>query len=113
LIDSSGKKPTAAIDLERLHAQTAGDTTLERDVLALFLVQSKIDLDRIAGARTDADRRAVAHKLVGSARAVGAIAVASAAEAVERSAVDPAPAVAVLREALRAVHALIRARLDG
>jgi hypothetical protein len=97
------------LDLDQLRAQTAGDAALEREVLALFLTKSALDLSLIEAAGTAAARRGPAHALVGSARAIGAGAVADAAGAIERGA--PAAAIAALRDALAAAQMFIRDRL--
>jgi HPt (histidine-containing phosphotransfer) domain-containing protein len=110
--DSSGAGHTpATLDLTTLRAQTGGDRALERDVLALFLVRSQVDFDRVAAGKTAEERRAAAHTLVGSARAVGAFALAASAAAVERTAVDSATGIPRLREALLAAHTLVRQHL--
>jgi HPt (histidine-containing phosphotransfer) domain-containing protein len=71
------------IDLDHLSRMTLGERSLEREVLALFDRQAEILLGRI---REDAATAgAAAHTLKGSARGIGAWAVAQAAEAVERA----------------------------
>jgi len=70
-----------AIDLVHLARQTDGDAALEVELLALFDRQSANLLAQLAvdgAARAD-----IAHKLRGSALAVGAGRVASAAETLE------------------------------
>ena len=73
-----------AIDLVHLARQTDGDAALEVELLALFDRQSATLLAQLAvdgaarGGRAD-----IAHKLRGSALAVGAGRVASAAETLE------------------------------
>jgi HPt (histidine-containing phosphotransfer) domain-containing protein len=83
LIDElSGDAP--AIDLVHLARQTDGDTALESELLAMFDVQAAKLLARLAlidvGAQAKAD---IAHRLKGSALAVGAWRVAEAATATE------------------------------
>ena len=71
------------IDLVHLSRQTMGDRALEIEVLALFDRQAAqiserlgaIEIDRAGVWRAD-----LAHKLKGSARAIGAFEVATAAE---------------------------------
>jgi HPt (histidine-containing phosphotransfer) domain-containing protein len=72
------------IDLVHLSRQTGGDTELEQELLALFADQCVKHLDTIrrANAKTGSD---AAHTLKGAARAIGAWAVADAAERVEQS----------------------------
>jgi HPt (histidine-containing phosphotransfer) domain-containing protein len=99
-------------DLDHLRAQTAGDPVLQREILALFLQQSTEILallqDDTALPRARAD---LAHKLIGSARAVGAFQLADAAEAVEtrlRAAQPPQGALAELAAAADRTDAEIR-----
>jgi HPt (histidine-containing phosphotransfer) domain-containing protein len=98
------------LDLERLRAQTGGDRALEGEVLRLFLAKSRGDLGRIRAAMNAAARREAAHALLGSARAVGALAVARCAEALQAGEGTP-QAVAALERALAAAEAAIRGRL--
>jgi HPt (histidine-containing phosphotransfer) domain-containing protein len=64
-----------------------GDRDLRRDVLGLFLTQTPTILRQLRGLNSG-DRSAIedlAHRLKGSARAIGAIRMACAAEACETS----------------------------
>lgn len=72
------------IDLVHLSRQTLGDRALEEEVLGLFLRQIDKVAERLARA-DDAERRRIAHALVGSARGVGAFAVADCAAEIEKS----------------------------
>src|ERR1700742_2229165 len=65
------------IDLTHLRAMTLGDPALEREVLTMFLNQTAHLAASLAKAPPDA--AALAHTLKGSARAIGAFAVADAA----------------------------------
>jgi HPt (histidine-containing phosphotransfer) domain-containing protein len=78
------QKPDA-IDSDHLERMTLGDRRLEREVLELFVRQTAIMLNRIAGAEP-ALAAAVAHTLKGSARGIGAWRVARAAEFLEHAA---------------------------
>jgi HPt (histidine-containing phosphotransfer) domain-containing protein len=99
------------IDFDHLKRMTLGDSGLEQEVLAMFAAQSASLVGTLATMPTDA--RALAHTLKGSARAIGAFAVADAAarlETVMASGVDPsggltelADAVALARTAIEAV----------
>ena len=71
------------VDLVHLARRTAGDRALEREVLATFVRQCDLYLDRLHCARDGEARRLAAHAIVGSARAVGAFELAAAAEEVE------------------------------
>lgn len=105
----------APIDFDHLHRQTFGDEKLVREVLELFLVHAPALLAEIKSATNEASRRAAAHKLKGMARAIGAWAVANAAEDVERAAKDLGEASAIterlekaIEEARRLIAALER-----
>ena len=72
-----------AIDVAHLTRVTLGERELAREVLGMFLEQSGNLMMRLAhGAGVGAD---VAHTLKGAAKAIGAFAVADAAEDVEHS----------------------------
>lgn len=94
LSQHAGRRP---IDLEHLSRQTMGDRKLELEVLALFSQQIGEIRDRMAGAG-EAERRSLAHKLKGSARGVGAFALADCAEHIEA---DPLGKAALPRLARR------------
>jgi len=81
-----------AIDFAHLARQTAGDARLEREVLGLFMTELSAASVALASEHTDSQaRRALAHRLVGAARAVGAFSLADSAAAVE---ISPHSAVA-------------------
>ncbi|MBN9551371.1 MAG: Hpt domain-containing protein, partial [Alphaproteobacteria bacterium] len=85
--DASGMAGARPVDLGHLARQTMGDRDLEREVLALFVQQSLTVRDQI----TDADARQrvlLAHGLKGSARAIGAFAVADCAAIIEKQPED-------------------------
>jgi HPt (histidine-containing phosphotransfer) domain-containing protein len=77
-------KSAQILDVGHLAAQTGADHALQREILTLFVRQSREILallqDDTALPRVRAD---LAHKLKGSARTVGAFVLAEAAEAVE------------------------------
>jgi len=80
--DVSGTVRSRPVDLAHLARQTMDDRDLEREVLALFVQQALSVRDRIADA--DARERVLlAHGLKGSARGVGAFAVAECAAVIE------------------------------
>jgi HPt (histidine-containing phosphotransfer) domain-containing protein len=88
-------KPAQTLDLDHLAAQTAGDKALQREILTLFASQSAEILAILGDPNAMPLARAdLAHKLKGSARTVGAFALAEAAEATEAGlrAGNPAPA---------------------
>jgi len=100
------------IDFEHLKRMTLGDAGLEQEVLAMFAAQSASLVGTIA--TMPADAPALAHTLKGSARAVGAFAVADAAarlEAVIAEGADPADQLAELAEAVVRARTAIEAVL--
>jgi HPt (histidine-containing phosphotransfer) domain-containing protein len=89
------------IDLDHLKRMTLGDSGLEQEVLAMFSAQSV----RLVGALAalPAEAPALAHTLKGSARAIGAFAVADAAtrlEAALANGSDPSQLLADLGDAV-------------
>lgn len=100
------------LDLDHLARMTLGDAELEHEVLAMFAEQS---IRLIAAmAALPADASALAHKLKGSARGIGAFAVADAAAHLEwalRTGDDAPRALAELKEAVAEARAAIEAML--
>ena len=89
------------IDIAHLRQMTLGDTSLEREVLAMFSAQAVGLVGALATLPSDA--RALAHTLKGSARAIGAFGVADAAgclEALIQNGGDPTRALAELNDAV-------------
>ena len=84
------------IDLAHLYRQTMGDTALETEVLKLFARQARQAMAEMAERDAEACSQE-AHRLKGAALAVGAVAVAEAAAAIEKC-----PADAELQSALGA-----------
>ncbi|MDO8400248.1 MAG: Hpt domain-containing protein [Bradyrhizobium sp.] len=100
------------IDLEHLRRMTLGDAGLEREVLAMFAAQTVGLIGALAALPPESG--ALAHTLKGSARAIGAFAVADAAarlEAAFQKGDDPAPSLAGLRDAVTEARAAIDAIL--
>jgi HPt (histidine-containing phosphotransfer) domain-containing protein len=100
------------IDFEHLSRMTLGDAGLEQEVLAMFSAQSGKLI--VALAAMPADAPALAHTLKGSARAIGAMAVADAAarlEAAIAAGFDPTSALADLDDAIAQTRAVIDAVL--
>lgn len=102
-----------SIDLEHLRRMTLGDAGLEREVLAMFSVQSVSLIGALGTMPPDAG--ALTHTLKGSARAIGAFGVAEVAarlEAAIKSGGDPLPALSELKAAIalarEAVDAILR-----
>jgi HPt (histidine-containing phosphotransfer) domain-containing protein len=101
------------ISLDQLRRMTLGDADLEREVLGMFSTQAARLFDQLSALRDEAP--ALAHTLKGSARAIGADAVAEAAEALETALRNgvPAQALAVLGEAVAEARAAIADMLDA
>jgi HPt (histidine-containing phosphotransfer) domain-containing protein len=91
---------------------TLGDESLEREVLAMFSAQSARLIGTFAALPAEAGE--LAHTLKGSARAIGAFAVADAADALESvlaNGEDPTEALAELTDAVTQARAAIDAQL--
>lgn len=89
------------IDIAHLRRMTLGDAKLEREVLTMFSAQASKLATALAAMPSDAP--ALAHTLKGSARAIGAFAVADAAADLEtliRRGGNPAQALSELDEAI-------------
>jgi HPt (histidine-containing phosphotransfer) domain-containing protein len=100
------------IDFEHLQRMTLGDAAIEQEVLTMFLAQSATLAHTLAALPVDAG--ALAHTLKGSARAIGAFAVADAADRLEAAIArgfDASAALADLGEALAQARAAIEAVL--
>ncbi|MFO1109815.1 MAG: Hpt domain-containing protein [Bradyrhizobium sp.] len=82
------------IDFAHLARMTLGDPALECEVLTMFSAQSTRMLDQLAGLPSDAGR--LTHTLKGSARAIGAFAVADAAARLETALGEAGEAEAAL-----------------
>jgi HPt (histidine-containing phosphotransfer) domain-containing protein len=102
-----------AIDAGQLRGQTAGDVKLERELLTLFRREARGLMMRFDVVTDPAARAELAHKLRGSALAIGAGRVAIAAAAIEKAARAGEPVgrmLAELAEALAEVNAAIELR---
>ena len=96
------------LDLDHLSRMTLGDAELEQEVLAMFAEQAVRLIAAMAALPSDAG--ALAHKLKGSARGIGAFAVADAAASMEtavRTGHNQLHAFAALKEAVTEVRAAI------
>lgn len=82
-----GSGDVPVLDLVHLSCQTFGDPALEREVLRLFVDQARQTGDALKHARSNDERLRLCHLLNGSARGVGAMEVAQAAQNGE---LDPA-----------------------
>lgn len=100
---STTSSAPAPIDRAHLARYTLGDTSLEREILELFLNHLPNTIRDLGLASTDKDWHMAAHALKGSARAVGAWRLARVAEAAERVAVqDRAAADSAIAEVAEA-----------
>lgn len=88
------------LDLAHLGAQTLDDRDLQSEVLKLFIHAAELFTAQLAEA-DDAARRALAHKLGGSARAIGAFALSDLTEALEKAPGDAGLLDAVEDEIVR------------
>jgi HPt (histidine-containing phosphotransfer) domain-containing protein len=96
------------IDIAHLQRMTLGDASLEREVLVMFSTQA---LGLVCAlANSPANAGTLVHTLKGSARAIGAFAVADAASSLEllvRSGGDPRKALVELNDAVAQARAAI------
>lgn len=100
------------LDREHLARMTLGDAALEQEVLAMFAEQAVRLVATMAAIPADAG--SLAHKLKGSARGIGAFAVAEAAADLEiaiRTGHDRPHAFAALKQAVAEARAAIEAIL--
>jgi HPt (histidine-containing phosphotransfer) domain-containing protein len=100
------------IDFEHLKRMTLGDDRLEQEVLAMFSAQSARLLGTLAAMPSDAG--ALAHTLKGSARAIGAFAVANVVARLEvaiASGSDTSGLLVELGEAVAVARAAIEVLL--
>jgi HPt (histidine-containing phosphotransfer) domain-containing protein len=109
--------PQSPIDLAHLSEQTLGDRHLQRELLCLFSAQSPSLLAqmRALGQEEVGALNDLAHRLKGSARAIGAFRVAVAAETLESHVpMDGRRApLAALAEALEEAMAAIESYLQA
>ncbi|ATQ70367.1 histidine kinase [Methylosinus trichosporium OB3b] len=100
------------MELAHLEEATAGDEELARELLALFVGQARDIVRRLEGAPPDRERRELVHTLKGSAAAIGAVAVARAADACEAALAAGQQADAPLDALRRAVADTLPAIAD-
>lgn len=77
------------VDLVHLSRQTLGNRELEQEVLALFLNQTNLYLDRLDNSKTADERKMAAHTILGSARGIGAWRVAEEAAQIQQNCANP------------------------
>ena len=93
----------AAVDYAHLRIQAAEDPDVMREVMELFLLQTEQILAALEAARDPKAWKELTHTLKGSARGVGAFAIADAAARAEPAILDKA-ALAPIRVAFDAVR---------
>jgi HPt (histidine-containing phosphotransfer) domain-containing protein len=106
--------PHPFVDPDRLRTLRADYGDLATELLALFETTAAATLAELRAALDGGDRdevRRLAHRLKGSARNVGATAMADLADALEQGPPDPPAALAALAAALEPTCALLRATL--
>jgi HPt (histidine-containing phosphotransfer) domain-containing protein len=79
-----GRKRLKAFDIDLLRRYTFEDTALERELLGLFLGQLPLLVSQLAEAKGQSEWHMAAHTLKGSARSVGAPALAELALELEQ-----------------------------
>lgn len=95
------------IDFAHLARQTMGDKDLEIEILQLFTRHARTLLHELSTA-DDAGIKAIAHRLKGSADAVGAFNVSAAAEAVENGERDGAALAKVATTVIEAENFILK-----
>lgn len=101
-------KQNSVIDYVHLRAQAADDLDVMREVLQLFMVHTEQVLEGLDAATDTKTWKELTHTLKGSARGVGAFAVAEAAALAESATLDKAR-IAAIREAFEAVRRFVAA----
>lgn len=107
-VQVSAAEPVGAVDFTYLEGFMAGDKTIVKEVLELFLQQAQVWVVKLDPPVSD--WRDVVHGIKGSARGVGANALGDASEEAERLGEEAIPAVC---RALAASVADIRVYLSG
>lgn len=105
-------QPACPIDHAHLARYTMGNRALEIEVLELFAGQAPATLADLAGADDAKAWHVAAHTLKGSARAVGAFALARAAEEAEQAGHGAARRSAILAR-IGSLLDEARAYIDG
>jgi HPt (histidine-containing phosphotransfer) domain-containing protein len=82
------KLDPAIFDREHLSQYTNGDAALERELVTLFLVQFAPFRSQLDAALSEYDWKFAAHSLKGSARSIGAPAIAALTEKLEAMGFD-------------------------
>ncbi|KQQ46828.1 MULTISPECIES: Hpt domain-containing protein [Rhizobium/Agrobacterium group] len=104
---SAAPASSKPIDFTHLARQTMGDKELEIEILKLFTRNARTLLHDLAAA-DDAGMKGIAHRLKGSADAVGAFNVSAAAEAVENGSRDSAALAKVATTVIEAENFILK-----
>jgi hypothetical protein len=96
------------IDLVHLATKTKGDKAVEIEILQMFARQARGCLQALANAPEAAARVVIAQRLKSAADAVGAHAIFSAAEAVERDGPDAGRVAAIAARVLEAENFILK-----
>lgn len=94
------------VDYDHLRNQAAGNVSVMREVLELFVTHCEQVLTELENAQDAKTWQQWTHTLKGSARGIGAFAVADAAAEAERHSLDKSK-LAPIREAFAEVRAFI------
>ncbi|MBN7805154.1 Hpt domain-containing protein [Agrobacterium rosae] len=95
------------IDFAHLARQTMGDKELEIEILQLFTRNARTLLHDLASVN-EIEMKGIAHRLKGSADAVGAFQVAAAAEAIENGSRDVAALSKVATTVIEAENFILK-----
>jgi HPt (histidine-containing phosphotransfer) domain-containing protein len=100
-------KLSDVLDLEHLRRYTLMDESLERELLSLFRDQARTQYEAALTASDQDQFRFAIHTLKGTARVIGAVAVAKATETIERLRLNhiEARSHSEMRELARAIGA--------
>lgn len=101
-------KNNPVIDYVHLRAQAADDLDVMREVLQLFIVHTEQVLEGLEAATDAKTWKELTHTLKGSARGVGAFAVAEAAASAETAMFDKGR-IAEIRDAFEAARQFVSA----
>ncbi len=113
----SGHKALKAFDIEVLRRYNFEDPALEKELIDLFRGQLPVLLSQIANAKGQSEWHLAAHTLKGSARSVGAPALAELALELEQTGYQENPLraklAAQLEDAAKAFETSIKAYYSG
>jgi len=88
-----GRRTDRPVDIPHLDRYTLGNRELESEILTLFADQLPVFTNQLATAATQKDWHHAAHGLKGSARAIGANALADLAASAEQVSIEAEPQI--------------------